>query len=44
MIIYRNWQSRKMGRLTANWDGWFLFGFIPLYLRRREAPKFLLKI
>ena len=40
MITYRRWAERATrwrGKL-GNWDcdGWFLFGFIPLYVRRVE--------
>lgn len=41
MIIYKQWKKLKPGRgdkyLTENFytfEGWFLFGFIPLYIRR----------
>lgn len=41
MIIYRSWQTVKKSKNDwqndkyKNWDGWFLFGFIPIYIRRR---------
>ncbi len=36
MIVYKKWEVRKSGGLEREiWDGWFLFGFIPLYLRKR---------
>lgn len=45
MIVHKMWKARrKMGRYRADdiWlrEGWFLFGFIPLYIRdcqEREA-------
>jgi hypothetical protein len=34
MIVYKNWKSVKRGGLVRHLcDGWFLFGFIPLYVR-----------
>ena len=33
MIVYMRWQTRK-GVRHYSCDGWFLLGFIPLYLRR----------
>ena len=36
MIVYRQWEQRQRGGLVRHiWDGWFLFGIIPLYMRRR---------
>ena len=35
MIMYREWYVRKLGGLeNYYWQGWFLLGIIPLYLRR----------
>jgi len=37
MIIYRSWKQIKRGgeeKKRFIWHGWFLFGLIPLYLRR----------
>jgi len=35
MIVYKTWIQRERGGLISyRWDGWFLFGVIPLYLRR----------
>jgi TRAP-type mannitol/chloroaromatic compound transport system permease small subunit len=40
MIVHKFWRAtRKIGNYTADaWlrEGWFLFGFIPLYIRDRE--------
>jgi hypothetical protein len=33
MIAYRRWQKHK-GSKSWLCDGWFLFGFIPLYTRK----------
>jgi len=33
MIVYKNWKI-KMDNITLNCDGWFLFGVIPLYIRK----------
>jgi hypothetical protein len=36
MIVYKRWQKRlKGGSIVEQWEGWFLFGFIPLYIRQR---------
>lgn len=36
MIMYRRWKQRVLGGLKIYvWDGWFLFGFLPLYIRKR---------
>ena len=41
MIVYRQWDTyveiEKGGlwTLTHTCDGWFLFGFVPIYLRQR---------
>jgi len=38
MIVYKSWyQYDSVGRLKAECDGWFLFGIIPLYIRRHEV-------
>lgn len=35
MIVYKQWlRSRGLGLDPYTWEGWFLFGFIPLYMRR----------
>jgi len=41
MIIYKTWKQRlKKDFLdTYSWDGWFLFGIIPLYIRRKTLIK-----
>ena len=36
MIIKYIWSSSKRVRIychTRTWEGWFLFGFIPLYIK-----------
>lgn len=35
MIVYIQWKSKR-GLLTGYYemDGWFLFGILPLYIRR----------
>ena len=43
MIVYRKWseENRKATALHHQvyyCDGWFLFGVIPLYVRKRPAP------
>lgn len=35
MIIKRTWTKYKQFR-TYNYTGWFLLGFIPLYINREE--------
>ena len=35
MIVYKEWwENRSFPKHYYRWDGWFLFGIIPLYLRR----------
>jgi len=37
MIVYKQWTKVIEGVLNnehRHYDGWFLFGFIPLYIRR----------
>lgn len=37
MIIYYNWIEKKKRIVTVdqlNCDGWYLFGIIPLYVRK----------
>jgi hypothetical protein len=34
MIVYKQWlKSNEAGTAMDRCDGWFLFGFIPLYVR-----------
>lgn len=37
MIVYKEWESKA--RPGIYWGGWFLLGFIPLYLRRYGTPR-----
>ena len=38
MIVYKSWQEyNSIGRLEAECSGWYLFGIIPLYIRRHEV-------
>ena len=42
MIIYKVWVKRNhFERITHRCRGWFLFGFIPLYIinQRLETPE-----
>lgn len=39
MIVRKHWQTTEWGkhagrdcRITRNWKGYYLFGFIPLYI------------
>jgi hypothetical protein len=35
MIVYKTWRERQSGGLIEyRWEGWYLFGLIPLYLKR----------
>ena len=34
MLVYKRWDIRTHGMLRYQCDGWFLFGFIPLYTRK----------
>ena len=38
MIIYKQWKkSSSLGAKTYTYEGWFLFGLVPLYIRRTGA-------
>ena len=38
MIVYKTWTKRKNGGLLKyHYEGWFLLGFIPLYIHRYES-------
>lgn len=35
MVIYRKWKTVKCrGLLVTYWEGWFLLGIIPLYIKQ----------
>ena len=35
MIVRKNWRkASRFGLKVYEYEGWFLFGFIPLYVRR----------
>jgi hypothetical protein len=35
MIVFKQWKKRsKFGIQVHAYEGWFLFGIIPLYIRR----------
>jgi hypothetical protein len=34
MIVKKNWTSRDEKGKAIRWTGYFLFGFIPLYINR----------
>ena len=33
MIVKKSWWSYKNYRRNKRWTGWFLLGFIPLYIK-----------
>jgi hypothetical protein len=38
MIVYKQWKKTdRLGLRTYQYEGWFLFGFMPLYVRRLGA-------
>lgn len=40
MIIYKTWKTYDESyRVKYWWYGWFLFGIIPLYVKRVEASR-----
>ena len=40
MIMYRDWYEISNGGLTRHyWEGWFLLGIFPLYLRKTRIKK-----
>lgn len=33
MIVRKHWQAKSIGgRIIYEYEGWFLFGFMPLYV------------
>ena len=34
MIVYKTWLTYDNYRIAYSYDGWFLLGIIPLYIRR----------
>lgn len=38
MIVYKQWKKKHFPRFSTSdywsYEGWFLFGFLPLYIRR----------
>lgn len=41
MIVWKEWRKPVSRTSSAEWlyEGWFLFGFIPLYVRRHGAAR-----
>lgn len=36
MIVKKRWfKANKFSALSQEWEGWYLFGLIPLYIRQR---------
>ena len=35
LLYYKDWKKEKNGRCYA-YEGWFLFGFIPIYICRYD--------
>lgn len=45
MIVYKFWSTTKYESIycvTRNWEGWFLLGFIPLFVRLTKYNKRIL--
>lgn len=42
MIVWKEWRKPFSKYSNAEWvyEGWFLFGFIPLYIKRHGAKRF----
>jgi len=39
MIIHKRWTERRKGGLEkVIMEGWYLFGFLPLYIRQITLP------
>lgn len=38
MIVYKRWEKRRKDRIdftyTASFEGWYLLGVLPLYIRQ----------
>jgi len=44
MLVKRMWIGRPNGRgMRARYEGWFLFGLIPLYIKQTQV-KYLFKL
>lgn len=40
MIIYKQWtKTRAYGDVRLFCEGWFLFGFIPIYVKYYNLPR-----
>ena len=39
MIVRKEWYTEMAGLRWYEYEGWFLFGFIPLYIRRHGSHK-----
>jgi hypothetical protein len=44
MIVYRKWKIKKGLHLDVHCDGWYLFGIIPLYIRRITVPIYIREV
>lgn len=43
MIVYRWWSTTKKKSIytyTYRWEGWFLFGLIPLFVRMTKEERY----
>lgn len=34
MIVYKQWMKKNDKGHRARFEGWYLFGFLPLYIRQ----------
>jgi hypothetical protein len=35
MVVHKKWKSQTKGGLQSNYfEGWFLLGFLPIYIRQ----------
>jgi hypothetical protein len=37
MIVYKQWRKERNSLTEWQYEGWFLFGLLPLYVRRMGA-------
>ncbi len=37
MLVYRQWTVAYAGRIRQRCEGWYLFGVLPLYVKKIEV-------
>lgn len=36
MLVKKMWTKKEFGFIVADYEGWFLFGIIPLYIKENK--------